>query len=59
MRLCPPAPRAAWWWRSPDGEHARLKAAGVSIDLINDARWGRWATLRDSQGNGLGLQQAR
>ena len=41
------------------GEHARLKAAGVSIDDVTDAPWGRYATLRDSEGNGLVLQQKR
>ncbi len=40
-------------------EHARLKAAGVTVDDISDAPWGRYATLRDSEGNGLVLQQAR
>jgi predicted enzyme related to lactoylglutathione lyase len=39
-----------------EGEHARLKARGVSIDDINDAPWGRYATFRDSEGNGLVLQ---
>jgi predicted enzyme related to lactoylglutathione lyase len=42
-----------------DGEHARLKTAHVDIDDIKDAPWGRYATLRDSEGNGLVLQQAR
>ncbi len=42
-----------------DAEHARLKSAGVDIDDVNDAPWGRYATLRDSEGNGLVLQQAR
>jgi predicted enzyme related to lactoylglutathione lyase len=42
-----------------EGEHARLKAAGVDIDDVNDAPWGRYATLRDSEGNGLVLQVAR
>jgi len=42
-----------------DAEHARLKAAGVLIDDIKDAPWGRYATLSDSEGNGLVLQQAR
>ena len=41
------------------GEHARLKAIGVDIDDLNDAPWGRYATLRDSEGNGLVLQLAR
>jgi predicted enzyme related to lactoylglutathione lyase len=40
-------------------EHARLKAVGVDIDDLNDAPWGRYATLRDSEGNGLVLQLAR
>jgi catechol 2,3-dioxygenase-like lactoylglutathione lyase family enzyme len=40
-------------------EHARLKAVGVDVDDVKDAPWGRYATLRDSEGNGLVLQQAR
>jgi predicted enzyme related to lactoylglutathione lyase len=42
-----------------DGEQARLKGAGVDIDDVKDAPWGRFATLRDSEGNGLVLQAAR
>jgi catechol 2,3-dioxygenase-like lactoylglutathione lyase family enzyme len=46
---------------TPDlqGEHARLKMTGVAIDEIKDAPWGRYATFRDSEGNGLVLQQSR
>lgn len=46
---------------TPDlqAEHERLKRAGVSIDDIKAAPWGNYATLRDSEGNGLVLQQAR
>jgi catechol 2,3-dioxygenase-like lactoylglutathione lyase family enzyme len=40
-------------------EHARLKYVGVDVDDVKDAPWGRYATLRDSEGNGLVLQQAR
>lgn len=40
-------------------EHARLKSEGVAIDDVKDAPWGRYATLRDSEGNGLVLQQDR
>jgi predicted enzyme related to lactoylglutathione lyase len=39
-------------------EHARLKSAGVDVDDVKDAPWGRYATLRDSEGNGIVLQQA-
>jgi predicted enzyme related to lactoylglutathione lyase len=39
-------------------EHARLKSAGVDVDDVIDAPWGRYATLRDSEGNGIVLQQA-
>jgi predicted enzyme related to lactoylglutathione lyase len=42
-----------------DSEHARLRAAGVDIDEIKDAPWGRYATFRDTEGNGLVLQKAR
>jgi predicted enzyme related to lactoylglutathione lyase len=41
-----------------DGEHVRLKKAGVDIDDVKAAPWGRYATLRDSEGNGLVLQQS-
>jgi predicted enzyme related to lactoylglutathione lyase len=40
-----------------DKEHRRLKAAGVDVDDIKTAPWGRYATLRDSEGNGLIIQQ--
>ncbi len=40
-----------------DKEYRRLKAAGVDVDDIKAAPWGRYATLRDSEGNGLVLQQ--
>jgi predicted enzyme related to lactoylglutathione lyase len=40
-----------------DKEHRRLKAAGVDVDNILAAPWGRYANLRDSEGNGLILQQ--
>jgi catechol 2,3-dioxygenase-like lactoylglutathione lyase family enzyme len=39
-------------------EHARLKHVGVDVDDVKNAPWGRYATLRDSEGNGLVLQQA-
>jgi predicted enzyme related to lactoylglutathione lyase len=42
-----------------NAEHERLKSLGVDIDSVKDAPWGRYATLRDSEGNGLVLQQAR
>jgi predicted enzyme related to lactoylglutathione lyase len=42
-----------------NAEHERLKSLGVDIDDVKDAPWGRYATLRDSEGNGLVLQQAR
>jgi catechol 2,3-dioxygenase-like lactoylglutathione lyase family enzyme len=42
-----------------DGEHARLKAARVDVDDIRQEPWGRFTTFRDSEGNGLVLQQAR
>ncbi len=40
-----------------DKEHRRLKAAGVDVDDLKAAPWGRYATLRDSEGNGLIIQQ--
>jgi catechol 2,3-dioxygenase-like lactoylglutathione lyase family enzyme len=40
----------------PDAEHARLVAAEVDIDDINDGPTGRYANLRDSEGNGLILR---
>jgi predicted enzyme related to lactoylglutathione lyase len=42
-----------------DSEYTRLKAAGVDIDAIKEAPWGRFATFRDSEGNGLVVQRAR
>jgi catechol 2,3-dioxygenase-like lactoylglutathione lyase family enzyme len=36
-------------------EHSRLRAADVDIDDIKDASWGRFAILRDIDGNGLVL----
>jgi catechol 2,3-dioxygenase-like lactoylglutathione lyase family enzyme len=39
-------------------EHARLRAAGVAIDDIKDASWGRFATFRDIDGNDLVLTQS-
>jgi hypothetical protein len=42
-----------------DGEQARLKSAEVDIDDVKHAPWGRYATLWDSEDNGLVLQQAR
>jgi predicted enzyme related to lactoylglutathione lyase len=38
-------------------EHRRLRAAGVDVDDLKTAPWGRYATLRDSEGNGLIIQQ--
>jgi catechol 2,3-dioxygenase-like lactoylglutathione lyase family enzyme len=42
-----------------DAEYARLKTAKVDIDAPRQEAWGRFSTLRDSEGNGLVLQQAR
>jgi predicted enzyme related to lactoylglutathione lyase len=42
-----------------DAEHARLKKAGVDIGEVRSESWGRFTTLRDSEGNDLVLQQAR
>lgn len=39
-----------------DAEHARLRAANVDIDEIKDGPTGRYANLRDSEGNGLILR---
>ncbi len=38
-----------------DAEHQRLRAVGVDIDEIKTESWGRYAGLRDSEGNGLVL----
>jgi len=38
-------------------EHALLRDAGVDIDEIKSQPWGRFATLRDSEGNGIVLQK--
>jgi predicted enzyme related to lactoylglutathione lyase len=40
-----------------DGEYQRLKAGGVDIDEIKRAARGRYASFRDSEGNGLVIQQ--
>lgn len=36
-----------------DAEHARLRSAAVAIDDIQSGPTGRYANLRDSEGNGL------
>jgi catechol 2,3-dioxygenase-like lactoylglutathione lyase family enzyme len=38
-----------------DVEHRRLRQADVAIDDIQSEAWGRFATFRDSEGNGLVL----
>ncbi len=38
-----------------DAEHRRLREAGVALDEIKTESWGRFATFRDSEGNGLVL----
>lgn len=38
-----------------ESEHARLRAAGVAIEEIKSEPWGRYAMLRDTEGNGLVL----
>ena len=38
-----------------DAEHKRLCQAEVAIDDIQSEAWGRFATFRDSEGNGLVL----
>jgi catechol 2,3-dioxygenase-like lactoylglutathione lyase family enzyme len=38
-----------------DAEHRRLTEAGLVIDEIKTEPWGRFATFRDSEGNGLVL----
>lgn len=42
-----------------DAEHARLKKSGVDVDALKEVPWGRFVSLRDSEGNGLVLQQRR
>ena len=42
-----------------DAEYARLKASKIDVDAPRRESWGRFVTLRDSEGNGLVLQQAR
>jgi len=39
-----------------DADYARLKSQGVDIDAVKQEFWGRYATLRDSEGNGLILR---
>jgi predicted enzyme related to lactoylglutathione lyase len=40
-----------------EGDHAALQARGVRIDAkIEEARWGRWVTFDDPDGNGFVLQ---
>jgi catechol 2,3-dioxygenase-like lactoylglutathione lyase family enzyme len=38
-----------------DSEHRRLRDGGLAIDDIQSEPWGRFATFRDSEGNGLVL----
>jgi catechol 2,3-dioxygenase-like lactoylglutathione lyase family enzyme len=38
-----------------EAEHRRLRESGVTIDEIQNEPWGRFATFRDSEGNGLVL----
>jgi catechol 2,3-dioxygenase-like lactoylglutathione lyase family enzyme len=38
-----------------DGDIARLKQAGVTVDGPQEAPWGRFATLDDPDGNGIVL----
>jgi catechol 2,3-dioxygenase-like lactoylglutathione lyase family enzyme len=38
-----------------DAEHKRLREVGLEIDDIQSEAWGRFATFRDSEGNGLVL----
>jgi catechol 2,3-dioxygenase-like lactoylglutathione lyase family enzyme len=38
-----------------DAAQQRLRAAGVDIDDVKSEPWGRYASLRDSEGNGLVL----
>jgi catechol 2,3-dioxygenase-like lactoylglutathione lyase family enzyme len=38
-----------------EAEHRRLRDVGVTIDDIQNEPWGRFATFRDSEGNGLVL----
>lgn len=39
-----------------DAEHERLRTLGVAISGIETAPWGRYASLDDSEGNGIVLQ---
>ncbi len=39
-----------------DAEYQRLVNSGVDIDAPKDESWGRYCTLRDSEGNGLILR---
>jgi catechol 2,3-dioxygenase-like lactoylglutathione lyase family enzyme len=42
-----------------DGDCERLRAAGVELTGPQDAFWGRHAVLKDPDGNGLVLAEAR
>ncbi|WP_027344770.1 VOC family protein [Hamadaea tsunoensis] len=42
-----------------DGDAAALAGAGVEVDGPHDEFWGRHATFRDPDGNGIVLRQAR
>jgi catechol 2,3-dioxygenase-like lactoylglutathione lyase family enzyme len=39
-----------------DAEYERLRNSGVDIDPPKDESWGRFCTMRDSEGNGLILR---
>jgi len=41
--------------RDIDAEQRRLRTIGVDIDDVKQESWGRYATFRDSEGNGLVL----
>jgi predicted enzyme related to lactoylglutathione lyase len=41
-----------------DADHAALSAKGVVMSAIGSEPWGRYATLKDPDGNGLILRQA-
>jgi len=41
-----------------DADHATLTAKGVEISAIGSQPWGRFATFKDPDGNGLILRQA-